>query len=120
MPPNSSRQVNCEIKKVAGKGLGVFATQKIHSGDLVFSEKPLFKLTKIYDNIHEKINDIESQLGLLTPKDRQLFLSLSDCHRPQSPTPLTIYQTNALPLGEYISKRITKLRFSKLKQGFLH
>ena len=101
MPPNSHMKLNCEIKKVVGKGLGIFASQKIHSGELILSEEPLFKLTKNYDNLPEKINDIESQLALLTPQNRQLFFSLSDCHRPQSPTSLTIYQTNALPLGKY-------------------
>ncbi len=102
MPPSTNGQTKCEIKKVDGKGLGIFASQKIHSGEMILCEEPLFKLTKTYTNISEKISDIETQLAQLTAQNRQLFFNLSDCHRPEAPSSLTIYQTNALPLGNFI------------------
>lgn len=103
-----------EIKKVNGKGMGVFATQKINAGEMIISEQPLFKLTKIYTKVTEKIEDIKSELSQLTAEERELFLGLSDCQNPESPSVLTIYQTNALPLGKIFVVMIS-LTLSGLK-----
>ena len=97
---SNNSQTKYNVKCINGKGLGMFANQNIQAGEMILSEQPLLKLTKEYTIVKEKQADIELELSRLTENEKKLFTDLSDCHSPSKPTYLTIYQTNALPLGE--------------------
>ena len=91
--------VKYEIKKTEYRGFGMFATEKIQAGELIIKEEFIFKLCQQYSNVKQKLDDIEANLSSLSTEKRKTFFELSDCYQPNNPIALTIYQTNALPLG---------------------
>lgn len=95
----SNRAIKYAVRTTENKGYGMFATEKILAGTLVIEEQFLFKLCQHYTSVKQKMADIDKSLSSLTPEMQNTFYQLSDCHRPEKPTALTIYQTNALPLG---------------------
>lgn len=79
-----------EIKPSPGKGLGMFALRDIDVGELVASESPLVIATPFR---------CESSVALLSADQKAIFYALTDVHDPDSPSPLGIFRTNALPLS---------------------
>lgn len=80
-----------EIRDVPGKGVGLFATRDIDVGQLILAENPLFTASSP--------TSIVEAVDRLSDEDRAGFFALRDNHRPDAPSPVTIFKTNVFSLG---------------------
>jgi hypothetical protein len=84
-----------EIKKVPGKGNGMFATKRIYPGEIILREIPLLIVT---DEIYNDQDKCERYLDRIVEKmpmhDRRRFLSLTDGRNCSGPTYLGRFYTN--------------------------
>lgn len=92
----SSEEVFYRIEKSSNKGYGLFATKKIHRGQLILCEKPLLVIDRTKYSLS---NQILEQLSKLSVEDKAKFYALYDCYLPDTPTEIGINETNCLPLG---------------------
>ena len=64
------------IKNVPGKGLGVFATRDIKSGELILAEKPLLQI----HTAHYLAEDVEAEFEKLSEEKKESYMSLASAH----------------------------------------
>ena len=95
-----------ELAKIAGykianagdKGLGVFALQVFHRGDLIVAEAPLFSIRTQDDGGPIDLQSIAAAIDRLSSEEVQKYVSLENAHaeggRYDNPF-LGIYSTNA-------------------------
>ena len=94
-----------EVKDAGVKGLGVFALQEFHRGDLVIAEAPLFSLQRGgKDRLSRKA--VEDAVNALTPEKRQEYESLqSTCPNEEGIWGIfatNVFQTNDDSCGIFL------------------
>jgi len=92
----------CEVKEVAGKGIGMVATKKLYPGDLILSEKPVMTMpVAIFDSGRESTEDwLDKTINRLGSMERELLLSLSDWSNPDDFTYIGLFYTNCMSWEE--------------------
>jgi len=92
----------CEVKEVAGKGIGMVATKKLYPGDLILAEKPVMIMpVAIFDSGRESTEDwLDKTINRLGSMDRELLLSLSDWSNPDDFTYIGLFYTNCMSWEE--------------------
>jgi len=88
----------CEVKEVAGKGIGMVATKKLYPGDLILSEKPVMTMpVAIFDSGRDSTEDwLDKTINRLGSMERELLLSLSDWSNPDDFTYIGLFYTNCM------------------------
>ncbi|KAJ7647746.1 hypothetical protein FB45DRAFT_1052173 [Roridomyces roridus] len=98
-----------------GKGMGLFSTRALKTGELILTERPLLVaprgLPTAYPSsfTHEQylqhsLNELEKAEAIaverMRPEDRKAFMALSNCHKEDGSGPVVgIVRTNSLALG---------------------
>lgn len=86
------------IQGTQGKGQGVLATSLIAKGDLVLSEKALFKFINNATTEEQATNGLKKLVVALNRADQRRFFELSNTHKTKNPI-FGVFRTNAIPLG---------------------
>jgi hypothetical protein len=79
------------ISDAPDKGRGLFAMRDIRIGELIIAEAPLFTASSPMG--------IMRAVNRLSAVDRARLDDLSDVYSPSAPKPMTIFKTDAMPLG---------------------
>ncbi|KAK7888373.1 hypothetical protein LTR67_008719 [Exophiala xenobiotica] len=89
------------IQQIPGKGKGLVATRKIPIGTRILSEEPIIRFPEAAPDSQTLEASIRRQVDLLTPAQRQTFLSMHNIHADDGVSQeLGIIRTNALPFGD--------------------
>ena len=75
------------LKPVAGEGVGVFARKVIQPGTIVFSEKPLFIVTKPGGDVNYP--EVKHEVAKLSNSGRADYETLHQGRNPKVPTKVT-------------------------------
>jgi len=88
----------CEVKEIAGKGIGMVATKKLYPGDLILAEKPVMTMpVAIFDSGRESTEDwLDKKINRLGSMERELLLSLTDWSNPDDFTYIGLFYTNCM------------------------
>lgn len=101
------------IKKVEGKGRGMFANKDLNKGDLILVEKPAAYVDKWSQYLTPR--DVQKATAHFTPVQRKFFYTLSDKGGSSSDRDVRIFQTNSFgegPTKGYLCLIIARMNHS--------
>jgi len=95
----------CTIQGMAGRGIGVVASEKLFPGDLIMAELPLLVMPgPVFDGEAGASEAwLDRATNRLTCPQRELLHGLTDCRHPGEPTCLGRLYTNSMYWGEDIA-----------------
>jgi len=91
---------NFAIRKISGKGTGMFASKKLYPGSVILAEKPLIIMPdEIFNDPELTANFLDKAINKMSSEDRQSFLELHDCRGIDMSYVGTFY-TNTMTYGD--------------------
>ena len=87
-----------EVANAGVKGLGVFALQEFHRGDLIIAEAPLFSIIQHEGNDRLDREAAEAAINALAPEKREEYESLENTRPDEVARNWGIFSTNVFQM----------------------
>lgn len=109
-----------EVKRIAGKGLGLVATRNIPKGARLISETAIFEIPRNSINPMAVQKSILECLEKVDDEKKKAFYGLHNAHGIEVGTALGIARTNALPFGSNATEGGLFLEASRINHSCCH